>query len=301
MNQEPDLSGLSNMQVCDLEDAMRNPEQFADNPFAEQAAKEAIKPKKASPLTIITRGKKIRPFMSVVAGGPGIGKSTLGAHADGSIFIPTERGLDQIGAERFPMPATYLEFKRFVHAIDTEPHDYKTLVIDTIDGLETLICAEVCEEKNCASIEEPGWGEGYTAAQTKWRSLLKKLVNMSERFNILLLSHVHIKTFNDPSMTDPYDVWRIKLQEKSGAAVKEACDNILFACHDQTMVKNKGKDKDGEQKARGPIKVLHSGERILKTRASMGYPDCKNRYGLEEEIPLEWGALANGVREFYEK
>lgn len=277
-----------------------------ENPFKEQAAQEAIKPKKASALTVITRGKKIRPFMSVVAGGPGIGKSTLGAHAQNPIFIPTERGLDQIGPDRFPMPKTYLEFKRFIHSIDTEPHDYQTLVLDTIDGLEGLIWAEVCEEKNCTSIEEPGYGEGYVAAQSKWRTLFYGnkngfggLVSMSERINVLLLSHVQIKTFNDPAETDPYDVWRIKLQDKSAAIIKEACDNILFSAYDTTMVKRAKKDKDGEQQTRGPVKVLHSGDRILKTVASTGYPEAKNRYHLANEIPLTWEALQHGVESFY--
>lgn len=264
-----------------------------DNPFAEQVAQEARKPRKASPRDSIIRGKKVRPVLTVVAGGPGIGKSTFGANADSPIFIPTERGLDQIGCERFPMPATYLEFKRMVHAIDTEPHDYKTLVIDTIDGLEGLIWAEVCQEKKCNSIEEPGWGEGYTAAQTKWYTLLQKLVLMSERFNVLLLAHQQIKTFNDPAVTDPYDVYKIKLNEKSAAVIREKVDNILFAAYDVTLVK----DNQGDDKGR----ALHSGKRILKTRATTGLPDAKNRYNLPDEIPLEWSALESGIQEFYQK
>jgi hypothetical protein len=191
------------------------------------------------------------------------------------------------------MPKTYLEFKHMVHAIDTGDHPYKTLVIDTIDGLEGLIWAEVCQEKHCTSIEEPGWGEGYTSAQTKWRALLNKLVIMSERFNILLLSHVHIKTFNDPAVSDPYDVYRIKLNDKSAAVLREAVDNILFASYDVSIVKDDKKDKKG--------RALHSGDRILKTRATTGLPDAKNRYNLADEIPLDWQALADGVAEFYAK
>ena len=235
--------------------------------------------------------------MGVIAGPPGIGKSTLAKKA-GALFLPTERGLDQIGADRLPLPKTYLEFKRSVQWFATEQDEYKTLAIDTIDGLEQLIWDEVCEEKQVSSIEQPDYGAGYVAAQTKWRKLLLKFQEMSEeRFNILLLSHMHIKTFNDPAQPDPYDVYRIKLNDKSAAIIKERVDNIMFAAYDVTPV------KDGEpgRKNKASARLLHSGNRILITRASTGYPEAKNRFDFPDEMPLDWDALEQGIKDFYGK
>jgi hypothetical protein len=190
------------------------------------------------------------------------------------------------------MPETFGRFCTMIRTLSTEEHPYKTIVIDTADGLEALIWANVCEEKKVTSIEELKWGEGYTAAKGKWRRLMNELVELSERFNILILAHGHVKTFNDPSLPDPIDVWRIKLHDKSAEVLKECVDNILFACYDVTVVKENQKDKKG----RG----IHSGERIIRTIEGSGF-QAKNRFNLADPIPLEWQAFEDGVKAFYAK
>ena len=253
-----------------------------ENPFAVKAAQEAVKPKKASPLDSIVRGRKVRPTLTVIYGVPGVGKSTFGQGADNPVFSPAERGADQLDVARFPMPKTYLEFKQQVHSVQSEPHDFKTYVVDTLDGVESLIWAEVCEEKKVKSIEELKWGEGYTAAKGKWRILLNKLVELSEKMNVILLAHAHVKSMNDPSLPDPIDIWRIRLHEKSAEVLRECCDNILFACYDVTFSEGRG---------------LHSGNRILRTSAGTGY-EAKNRFSLPDPMPLQWSALEQGIKDF---
>lgn len=263
-----------------------------ENPFVQVAAEQFRKPQEPGILSRIVRGKKVRPIVSVLYGPPGIGKTTWASKAPSPIFIPCERGADQVGPERFPTPETFSEFRQMCGAIANQKHSYKTLVIDTADGLEPLIWAEVCEEKKVKSIEELKWGEGYTAAKGKWRTLLNSLVRLSEKMNIIILCHSHIKTFNDPALPDPYDMHRLKLHDKSAEVLRDVCDNILFACHEVSLVKDAPKDSKG----RG----LHSGNRIIRTSAGTGY-EAKNRFNLPEEIPLEWAELEEGVKSFYAK
>src|SRR4029077_464873 len=97
-------------------------------------------------LSLITKQRKRRPIFAVLEGPSGVGKSTFASEADNPIFIPTERGLDQITTAKFPTPKTLEEFGAYLKAIDEESHEYKTVVIDTIDALELLIFDAVIAE-----------------------------------------------------------------------------------------------------------------------------------------------------------
>ncbi len=260
-----------------------------ENPFEVQARVEMAKPKNGSPSII--RGKRVRPIFTVLYGGPGIGKTSWAAQAPAAIFLDIERGCDQVGADRFdPVPKTFEEFNNQLQFLDKEPHDYKTIVVDTADALQALIFKRVCLEKKVKSIEEVGWQDGYKRAVTIWRGTLGQIRDMSERFNMVVLAHAHIKSFTDPALTAPYDTWKINLHDLLLPVLREMCDNILFAAYDVEIV------KENRKAARG----LHSGERIVRTVAGTGF-DAKNRFNLPDPMPLEWSALENGVREFYGK
>lgn len=287
-----DLPSSDGVNTATVED-LRRPPVPEENPFIQAATQVAAKPKEPVLLDSIITGKRVRPVLIVVYGPPGIGKSTFGSQAPNPIFIPTERGLDQIGATRFPQPETFEEFRNCCAAIGkTKTHQFKTLVIDTADGLEALIWAEVCQEARVTSLEKIPYGRGFVAAGTRWRALLGSLVKLSEHINVLILCHSHIKSFDDPSLSDPYDMYRIKLHDKSAEILRDFCDSILFANYDITLQK----DHPNDPKGRG----LHSGKRIIKTQANTGF-EAKNRYHLPEEIPLEWKSLEDGVEKFYAK
>jgi hypothetical protein len=69
---------------------------------------------------------------------PGVGKSTLVPVLQTRSLSRPKRGLDQITVAKFPTPKTLAEFGTYLNAVDTEEHDYETLVIDTADALELL-------------------------------------------------------------------------------------------------------------------------------------------------------------------
>jgi hypothetical protein len=264
------------------------------NPFLKKAEEEARKPKKASLLDGITTGKKTRPIFCFIYGPEGVGKSTFAAGAPNPIFLQTERGSDQLSVARFPIPKTFLEFKRQIQALDEEPNDYQTIVIDSMDGLEFLLWQQICEESNpkVESIEQISYGGGYSKAKTLWRKLLGKLTEMSATYNVILIGHAVVKPFVDPSLTAAYDQWRPRLHDKSSEVIKESVDLIAFATVDVQVFK-----PQGERKGRATT----DGERVLHAQpTSVGWV-CKNRFNLEDPLPLKWADLAAGVKAFYEE
>lgn len=262
------------------------------NPFAERAAQEAVKPKKASVLSLITKQRRRRPFFGVLYGPPGVGKSTFGSEAPAPIFIPCERGLDQITVDKWPRPKTLAEFGGYLKAIEEEPNDYKTVVIDTIDGVEQLIFDAVCKEGKVQSIEEygGGWQKGYVRAREYWARLLSRLTEMSETRTVLLIAHSHLRTIADPMLAVSYDVHEMKIQQKSVELIRQAVDLILFARMTTTVSKDTPKAKKG----RG----LVSGDREMYTQPTTGL-ESKNRFNLESPMEFSWAALQEGIDKFY--
>ena len=171
-----------------------------------------------------------------------------------------------------------------------EKHDYKTVVIDSLDHLEPLIWKKVCEDNNVKSIEQLTYGKGYTMALDLWRDLLSGLRHLRDNqgMNVMLIAHHQIRKHADPEM-EQIDRYEIKLHAKASALVQESCDLVLFAKH-KVMVK-KEDTGFGNTRARG----ISTGKRVLCTVETPAYV-AKNRFGLPDEIDLSWGALTTAMK-----
>jgi len=240
----------------------------------------------------IIRGKQSRPPRIVVYGVEGIGKSSFGASAPNPIILQTEDGLDHIEADRLPLCTRYKQFMAQLGEIASEPHDYETLVVDTLDWLEKLIWAEVCEKENKKSIEEIGYAKGYKYALNQWKEVISGLdwIRNNRGMIIILLAHAKIERFEDPESAG-YDRYTLRLHKDADAYIREWSDAVLFAQRKQRI------EKTGEgfnQRTIAKPIGLDGGERILRV---VGSPACtaKNRYGLTTDIPLSWDELAEEI------
>ena len=266
------------------------------DPFLDRLPKDGTEPvleKRATGiLAQITTRKRRRPIFGVIYGPPGIGKSTFGASAPKPIFLQTERGLDQITVPKLPIPRDFGQLWTQVDALDKEEHEFETICLDTIDATEVLIWQRVCAEGKVKSIEEfgGGYGKGYVRAREIWTGLLSKLSEMSERFNVLLLAHSHLKTVNDPMVSAAYDLHKIKVHDKSAEIIRQMVDLICFANLDVSVAKETQKARKG--------KAVISGDRLLWTQPANGL-EAKNRYDLESPIEFSWQALEKGINDFY--
>lgn len=225
----------------------------------------------------------------LVYGPAGVGKTTFAAGARNPIAIPIEDGLGKINIDAFPSPRSYPEVRAALDALINEDHDYKTVIVDSLDWLEPLIWKQTCEANNWPSIEQPGFGKGYVEALRYWREFLDRLNYLRDQkgMTTILIGHSEIKAFQAPD-SEGYDRYVIKLQKGASALVSEHCDVIAFAQFKSSTIK-------AEERGRVRTRAVGSGERVMYTEERPAYL-AKNRYGLPPEMELNWETFAKAIK-----
>lgn len=248
-----------------------------------------------------------KPPRILIYGPQKIGKSSFGALADRPIFIQTEDGLDAINVDCFPLTTLTDNggqgFKGVMNNLESllkEPHDFGTVVIDSLDWFEPMVWEQACRETGKGHIEEigGGYGKGFSYALDLWREYITALEKLREErgMTIIQIAHAQIRKFENPE-TDIYDRYEIKLHKSAGSLMMEHSDIIIFANYYVGVKKEeKTMSKEGRKRAVG------TGERILYTEERPAFM-AGNRYSLPSEIAFDvngeyWSTIASKIPYF---
>tara|TARA_R100001086_G_scaffold227718_1_gene146920 strand:+ start:24060 stop:24803 length:744 start_codon:yes stop_codon:yes gene_type:complete len=236
---------------------------------------------------ILKKARQMPPRITI-HGGPAVGKTTLGSSFPKPIIITTEDGMGTIKCDHFPVATNYDDFMENLIQVRDGEHDYKTLVIDSLDWLEKLIHAKYCEVENVKSIEQKGYGKGYVECLAYWRNILAILDECRNKGMIIfLIAHSEIRKQEDPRV-EPFDKYIIKLHRKASDLVSEYSDVIFFATFNLGSVKVQGKGGQLSSK-------LVKGDRVLYTNDNPAYL-AKNRYALPDELPFDWETIRKAIK-----
>lgn len=244
---------------------------------------------------------KAEPPRIIIYGNHGLGKSTFGSMAPNAVFIQTEDGLAGIDTPRFPKANTFDDVISQLGELYTEEHEFKTVVIDSLDHLEPLVWAKVVEENPSAGkdrvaqgIESYGYGKGYVMALDIWREYLTAvdMLRTEKGMVVIQTAHAQVKRFENPQ-TDPYDRYEMKLHQRASALLQEKADIVLFTAMHTGVVKSK--DKMGSER----VRAIGGGDRYLYTEERPAF-QAKNRFSLPAEIPFDrdggyWGVFVENI------
>ena len=240
-------------------------------------------------LASLCSSTSLSPPRLLLYGVAGVGKTKLAADAPRPVILQTEDGLGRIEAKTFGLLRSFDEIMEALGALYTEPHDFETLVVDSLDWLEPLVWQHTARTHNQPDIESFGYGKGYLAALDTWRSFLDGVNALRDErgMGVILIAHAEIKRFDSPE-TEPYDRYQPKLHRSASALVQEHVDAVLFANYRVSTLKS---DVGFNKKV---VRGVSGGDRLLHTAERPAFL-AKNRFGLAETLPLSWPDLAAGI------
>lgn len=258
-------------------------------------------------MTVSVEEKRPKPPRILIYGPQGLGKSTFGSKAPNPVFIQTEDGLDAIDVPAFPLAKTWAEVKKYLTELCNEDHDYRSVVIDSLDWLEPLMWQHLIAERPTdekgrpvKAIEDYGFGKGYVHVMDYWNEYIRAVNYLRSERNMMVIqtAHAQVKRFDNPE-TDAYDRYEIKLHKSAAAKIQEHSDMVLFTNY-YVGVKKEDVGFNGERK-----RAIGNGDRILYTEERPAFL-AKNRYGLPAEIPFDkngdyWKVIAEHLPFYNQK
>lgn len=229
--------------------------------------------------------KSFRPRRILLYGVPGIGKSTFASNAPGAVFVRTEDG--DIECSAFPVATCLADVLQSLEELICGEHEFRTIVVDHLSGVEQLIWKAVCDDTGKDNIEGIPYGKGYALAVDKWMLVLATLDRCVDAgLAVILIAHSSIERFNNPE-GDAYDHYAPRLHKLASAKVVEWCSEVFFANY---KVFTKTETNGFNRKT---TKAIGDGERIMRTSARP-YCVAKNRLpGMPEEIEFSWDSFAS--------
>jgi hypothetical protein len=226
----------------------------------------------------LRKGKQDVPPRICIYGGHGIGKSTLASKFPAPIFISTEDGLDSLDVTSFPRATKVEDVVENIKTLIKEEHEFKTVVIDSVDWLiEPLIVSNV---ESSHDAKDLAYGKGQMLVAEEFREILQGLdvLRVKRRMNVVLIAHAAVVKFEDPR-TEPYDRFQPKLPNRCNALLQEWADVLAFAAF--KVIIRKSDSGFNNQKTRG----VTTGERLLHFVENPAFA-AKNRYTCPDDIEM---------------
>lgn len=130
-------------------------------------------------------------FTILLYGEPKIGKSEACSRIPDALFIQTEAGLKNLEVYKTPLVETWEQFLDIAKEVSEGNHPYKTIVIDTLDGMYQLCAKSVCRKNGWEHESDLDYGKGYARVKMELMRVLNKLAALPT--GLILVGHSKMK------------------------------------------------------------------------------------------------------------
>lgn len=228
---------------------------------------------------------KKRPLICTFVSEGGLGKTTLASTFPNPVFIRTEDGTKSIehrdDVALFPIANKFQEVLEAIAALITEDHKFKTVVLDSITQLNTMIESEIVRADGKArSINQAagGYGAGYSAAAMMHQEIREAMEVLREKkgMHVVFLAHADSEMVDLPDQ-ESFTRYTIRMHKKSVSHYSDNVDLVGFIKLKTYTMGNTDKKK-----------ALSDGTRIITCYPTPSHIS-KNRFGIDGDITWSFG------------
>lgn len=215
-----------------------------------------------------TKPQEALSNLTVLCYGPTkIGKSTMCSQAGGALFLATEPGLNSLEVFQVAI-TTWDELLAACSEIAEGKHDFKTIVLDTVDNAYRMCSDYICKKFKIEHESDLGYGKGHALVNNEFQRVLNKLAFLP--YGLFLISHSQEKEIE--TRTGKHTRIIPTLPDKARKIVLAMADMILF-CDLETT-----KADDGKTRYR----------RVIRTKPSVNYEAGDRTGRLPEVLDLDY-------------
>jgi hypothetical protein len=216
----------------------------------------------------------------LIYGAEGRGKTTLASKFPKPVALLLERGLPRgVSVDAVEGIHSFDAVMTALRDIYTAPGEYKSLIIDIVDGLEALLIEGLCAKNGWKSIEAPSYGKGWVAADDEWRRFIRSISSIRNKHNITvgMTCHCAIERIDDPR-APTYTSYQPRLHKRARGLVMDCADAVFFLAEDLRVVTDDSGFRDRTRAATDT-------RRFIFTEGRPAFA-AKNRFGMPEKIPI---------------
>lgn len=144
--------------------------------------------------------KDITPKVFFIWGQSMSGKTYLARMFPNPVIINTDGNAKKVDTPSIEV-YDFETFLKVIQEVEAGNHDYKTIIIDLVDDVKTMLQNYVCKKYNVDDEGEVPYGKGYREVKMIWQKLMVRLNQLP--YNVIFISHIQEITENGQTMERP--------------------------------------------------------------------------------------------------
>jgi nucleoside-triphosphatase THEP1 len=242
----------------------------------------------------LTQGREKKPLKLFIYGRNGIGKTTFACQFDKPVLLDLEDNASHIESDRFFL-SSYKEVKSFLYELKIQKHDFKTVILDSLDMLQALIIEDILARHQVKTLAEVGgFGAAYGELKSEFGNILKRMDALFQHgMNIIFTGHETISRIEEPG-EKVYDRVTPAIREPNYSQICNWCFGVFYAT---SRVRREAEENLGfNQKRKGNVSRVST--RVFYTEPSAAHL-AKNIFKLSNPLDIDYPLFKQEIENFY--